>query len=354
MDVLFEMTEAEKHMRWNYLHGDRTLMDRPMRIADYNDLETARRIQDEALRRYHAIGGAETNTNTILYHPALDSEETIDVVRHRRYSYPLLHNHDFVELIYVYQGRCRHYIESETIEMQNGDFCLLTPNSMHALSVTEDDAIVLNILVSLNFISQSFLHLLQGDEVILRFFEGILYRRDSSPYILYPTGEDRWMHGILHDMYKESLNKDYLYNASVANSVRQIFIHLLRNYQLQAVFSNPLNHQANPVTIALINYIAANYDHITLKSTAERFGYNSAYLSQLLKQYTGKSFSEIIAETKIANAKRLLVDTSLSVTEIGQRTGYYDASHFTRHFHKMCGVSPLEYRRRLQVKKEGR
>ena len=181
MDSLFEMTETEKQLRWNYLHGDQELLKKPMRMSEYSGLGANRKTYDEMLRRYHAVGQATMDVNTILDRRPTDSEDYIDLARHLRYSYPLMHNHDYVELIYVYQGECLHFIEEETLTMKDGDFCLLKPNSTHALSVTSDDTVVLNIIVSQRFISQSFLQLLRHNEVILSFFEGILYRRSSSP-----------------------------------------------------------------------------------------------------------------------------------------------------------------------------
>ncbi len=47
---------------------------------------------------------------------------------------------------------------------------------------------------------------------------------------------------------------------------------------------------------------------------------------------------------RIAHAKNLLVNSSKSVTEVGQLCGYGDAYYFSRIFKKYCGMSPQQWR----------
>ena len=52
------------------------------------------------------------------------------------------------------------------------------------------------------------------------------------------------------------------------------------------------------------------------------------------------------------NAARLLEETRLSLTEIGEEVGCYDASHFTHKFKNIYGVTPKEYRLRAKSTQE--
>ena len=47
---------------------------------------------------------------------------------------------------------------------------------------------------------------------------------------------------------------------------------------------------------------------------------------------------------KVENAKQLLQDTDLSVTETAMQSGYQNVSYFIRSFKKAYGISPLKYR----------
>jgi AraC-like DNA-binding protein len=73
------------------------------------------------------------------------------------------------------------------------------------------------------------------------------------------------------------------------------------------------------------------------------------HLNHVMKQYTGKSTSQIIAERKIAEAISLLRNTSWSVAEIGFSLGFEYPQYFNVFFKKLTGQGPRAYRRSLSV-----
>lgn len=340
----FELSKTELEFKNMYIKFGTRYLDKPMTYSEYEALPENMHMLSENIHKYHNINPISSDINTIKDHHSLNEDGMVTINLHGRYSYPLLHNHEYVELIYIYSGKCNHFIDGSKIEMKEGDFCIVSPGTMHAISAYDDDAVILNIIVSQDFFGKSFINILRDNPVMVNFFENIIYGKDVSPYILYPTGNDPWMHQFILWAYKEKSKKDYLYSESMSLYVRQIFVYLLRNYEVQAVVANPINHSQENNIVALISYITINYDHITLNSVADFFGYNITYLSQLLKKCTGKTFTEMISEARVSNACQLLTDTNLPVTEIAQRIGCYDASHFTRLFKMQMEMTPTQYR----------
>ena len=53
---------------------------------------------------------------------------------------------------------------------------------------------------------------------------------------------------------------------------------------------------------------------------------------------------EYINQLRIEEAKRLLISTSMSISEIASYVGYYNISYFSTVFHKLVGVSPFDWR----------
>ncbi|MFV0441239.1 MAG: helix-turn-helix domain-containing protein [Lachnospirales bacterium] len=96
--------------------------------------------------------------------------------------------------------------------------------------------------------------------------------------------------------------------------------------------------------VQLIQYIEENYLTIDLISAAEALHYNPSYLSRLIKNLTGKSFKTILADVKLEKACELLVDTSLSITDIASYTGYRNSSYFTKIFSEKYNLTPSQYR----------
>lgn len=73
------------------------------------------------------------------------------------------------------------------------------------------------------------------------------------------------------------------------------------------------------------------------------------YLNKIVKNETGKTTTEIIAEIVILEAKVLLLQTKLTISEIGLELGFEDASYFSRFFKKESSVSPSEFRSMIDL-----
>jgi AraC-like DNA-binding protein len=80
---------------------------------------------------------------------------------------------------------------------------------------------------------------------------------------------------------------------------------------------------------------------------ASQLHLSSKYLSDLLKQETGKTALELIHLYVISEAKNMLVDGGLSISEIAYRLGFENPPYFSRLFKKEVGVSPKEYKNQL-------
>jgi len=93
-------------------------------------------------------------------------------------------------------------------------------------------------------------------------------------------------------------------------------------------------------------YVHKHYaENITLEEVCDHVGFSVAYFSALFKKETGEGFAKYLMRVRMDEAKTLLRETGLSVTEICERVGYNDRKHFTQTFHKIAGVNPAEYRK---------
>lgn len=352
MDQIFQLTKEESIYKEYYEKSGGALLQKPMPYEEYDRLNSEIRKYYLATEKFHEPITTNSLGNTIQDVAILG--ETVKLVKHSRYSLPVMHNHDYVELIYVYSGGCRHFVESQDFMMREGDLCFMTPAAMHAIAAPSDDAIILNIMMSRKLFTNSFLRILRGDKLLSDFFEKIIHDKDVSPYILFPTGKDPFLHETIERMYQERTNKDYLYNEVETLYVKQIFIHLVRHYEMMAIVSNPINHAKETHLVSLIGYITVNYNHVTLKDTAAFFGYNETYLGKMIQHSTGKNFSTLIRELKMQNAKRMLEESAMSITEIAGEVGCYDSSHLTRNFKMTYGISPNAYRRQFQEQQKAK
>lgn len=93
-----------------------------------------------------------------------------------------------------------------------------------------------------------------------------------------------------------------------------------------------------------LKYIESNYKNCSLPDVAEKFGYNANYLSNYLKEKTGKSFIEIKISQQMAESVFLLINSDLTVNEIAETVGCNNITYFYKKFHETYGITPREYR----------
>ena len=84
---------------------------------------------------------------------------------------------------------------------------------------------------------------------------------------------------------------------------------------------------------------------ISLGVLATEFHLNPQYISQLFKNEIGVGFLAYLTNIRMEKAKKLLLSTALSVTEISSYAGYGDYRVFTKVFKKAEGITPSQFRR---------
>lgn len=105
-------------------------------------------------------------------------------------------------------------------------------------------------------------------------------------------------------------------------------------------------HNPEEVVILIKEYLKEHFqENLSLSLIAQKFHYNSAYLSRIFTQYAGVSLSKYLLDLRLTRAKYLLQHhRDLSIKQVGMEVGYSDQSHFSRLFKKMTGYNPIEYR----------
>lgn len=79
---------------------------------------------------------------------------------------------------------------------------------------------------------------------------------------------------------------------------------------------------------------------------ADKMCMTSKHLSQVIKDYTGKTALGIIEEYVISEAKSMLLSTTMSIQQISDELNFPSQSVFGKYFKRVTGISPSEYRNR--------
>ncbi|MDD3240222.1 MAG: AraC family transcriptional regulator [Lachnospira sp.] len=259
----------------------------------------------------------------------------------------MVHSHTFFELTYVYDGHCTQLINDRQIELTTGDFILMPPEVHHSVSVF-DESIVIQIPVKKNTLENIFFNFLHDNNIISMFFINSIYAQNVNDYIIFHSGNDFHIKTAVTFLLLENMNREDYWISCMTNTIMNIFGLLLRFYS-KSVDLPAFTRKEDVQRFGLIRFIQENYTDINLGMIAEKFHYTPEYTSKIIKEYTGMTFKQILQKIRIERAESLLLDSNMTVQNIGFQVGYDNTEHFIRVFRKVHHMSPTEYRKANSV-----
>lgn len=140
-------------------------------------------------------------------------------------------------------------------------------------------------------------------------------------------------------------NYDAYSDTVMESLVVQFFVIALRGQSLSPEMDTVLKN-THFALLEAIQYIQRHYaEDPSLRETAEAVHISEAYLSRLFTSRLDTTYSRFLTGTKISHALNLLMNTSLTITEVAAQCGYANSNYFSDAFKKVMGISPLKYRK---------
>ena len=135
-------------------------------------------------------------------------------------------------------------------------------------------------------------------------------------------------------------------NQSVTDMLRWV------NYLLDCVFTYEEEMKKSQTIIDKINqYIQEHYKEELGRNEIGAFFYLAPeYLAKMYKKKTGKNIKDYINEYRLEQAKELLNDSRVRVSDVAAEVGYSNFSYFSTLFKKYTGLTPNEYRQKWETK----
>lgn len=145
----------------------------------------------------------------------------------------------------------------------------------------------------------------------------------------------------LNQILEETSAQLILFREKCNGILRNILIQLCRDSILTS------KNSSEAVTRA-IAYITQNYaEPLSNKDLARLTGYHEYYLNSLFIRHTGISMHKYLLKVRINEAKKMLLNTKLSLADIAEAVGFNSNTHFSTYFKKSENISPLQYRERV-------
>jgi AraC-like DNA-binding protein len=255
------------------------------------------------------------------------------------------HTHRYYEIMYMFSGSLIHYFDDEEIALHEGDCLMVAPGVYHSIGSCGAEDIGINIIIDKSYLTPDFLVLLPSCTPIIDFFS------DKGDKLYLPGRGNLESAKIAELLVSEFLNPDIASACMIKCYLATLLTSLFRVYGENQGRVYTTDDTGRGDLSFILSYIENNCSTTTLAETASRFGYDKYYLSKLIVQKLGKSFTEIKHFFCIEQAKYLLTSTQLPVRTISEMVGYSNISYFYSIFTKHIGKSPTEYRNCYSIKK---
>ncbi len=289
--------------------------------------------------------------NTVEEEPMFLSRDTnIQVFRHHRYEYQLLHCHNFLELWYVYDGTAPARLGDSTVTLREGDFYILAPHLPHVTDIYTDDCTVFKIFLRRSTFERLFFRLLSTESILSRFFRQAIHTQTADSYLYVSTrGCDRLRFEVVQLYLEFSVRETDIYRSySTEGQLLRIFCTLLGQFSA-AITAGGSGLRSDEKLRQLLRYIDEHYRTVTLGELSARFSYSPNYLCRLLKKHTGSTLTELQHKRQLDECCTLLCQTDLPIRDIAAAAGFQTVEYFTRLFRSHMGCAPGEYRRRSKL-----
>ncbi len=325
----------------------------------------------------------------------------ITVRHHSRFVDFPVHQHNYIEIMYVCMGEITHYIDGKELVMHQGDMLLMNQHVRHSIKRAGAGDVGVNFIVLPEFFDIPF-QMMRKQNVIADFLVGILRQNNPIPqYLNFQLRGQKAISNLMENMIASLVNENTsqkeihdpagtsvpgrrdagsggMYDqvkisvperrdagsggmcdqaqTSVPGRLEVSSEDVINQYSMGLVFlylidhidtlSENSSHNYEDIVIqSTMKYIDAHYRTASLGYIADDFKLSLPTVSRMIKKETGFTFQELLMRKRFQKAVMFLVETELPVEEIAVNIGYENHSYFYRQFKARYGMTPSQYRR---------
>jgi len=275
----------------------------------------------DTLKDIFLWGGIKMNTENLKISQYIESLDLNSIKFHgfnRTKSscvwFPNKHSHNYFEFIYFFNAKAEIDVPETKLNLVPYDLVVYPPGVMH----------------------QEFPDLKHPQEIIC------IAAYIDSPYTLNTAFQISDKSGVIGWLFEQSFNefkeKKEGYEDIIEIYLKTILLHINRYFKFN-------KSEVIDILNASIIFIHEHFNEdISVKQLANISCVSKSYISRIFVKKLGVSPIKYLNSIRIDAAKRLLLDSELSVNEISLRVGFNDSLYFSRVFKKLTGVSPTAFR----------
>lgn len=251
-----------------------------------------------------------------------------------------IHDHDFVEIVYIMEGSGKHSIDGEEFIVKAGDLLFINYGCTHSFSL-EDKLVAYNLMIRVDYFTKN---MIKNDNLFymlaLTSFEKIQHElNDKSPLVSFDYSERDEMFSLFKNI-EEELSKNELAKSLILDS----YINVILCKVFRKIFVKDSDKDLL-IPQDILDYIKEHFNEkISLSDLSQRCFYNPAYFSRLFKKTFNMSFTDYIMDIRLKHCCEMLKNSDYTIDTIIAECGFLDRNTFYERFKNKYGCTPSEYR----------
>lgn len=263
----------------------------------------------------------------------------ITVRAHTRFVAFPEHTHDYVELVYMCAGQTRHRVNGTEVVLHTGELLMLGQNARQSIAPAGEGDVAVNFIVRPAFFTGTLPYLGEEKTPLREFVVNCLTGGSETGWLLFRVAELLPIQNLIENLIY-TLTEDIPNRRGILQMTMGLLFAQLLNHTDTVLSEN----RTQSAALSVLRYIEEHYADGSLGEVAALLHYELPYLSRLIRQTTGKNYTQLVQEKRLSQAAWLLRNTDRRVDEIALSVGYENLSYFHRLFDARFGQTPKKYR----------
>ncbi|WP_251548609.1 AraC family transcriptional regulator [Neobacillus muris] len=301
-------------------------------LDEIDNLKNARKVTKVNKETY-----ANIDRKMIIKKDYFLKNRKVYISKHSRFADFPEHSHNFLELNYMLSGTVTQVINGNEEVLHTGDILLMDKDAVHFVKAPGVNDLLINLMIPVeNLDFESLTSIMNKNHFIFSFLLENNTCENHSTYVIFRSSK----HVVIQQLLDQIIDK-YYSNSPFANEIIRLnisilFMELLENVPYE-VHGNTHQQTENNLAFEVLRIIHQEFRTITLSQLAKQLNYNKNYLSNLIKNKTGKSFKQLQTKERLERAKLLIENTDLTIEEVIYEVGWLNKSHFYRKYKEVYG-----------------
>jgi AraC family transcriptional activator of pobA len=243
------------------------------------------------------------------------------------------HRHgDLLQLLYVQGGEAELEIEGQSRRVSSASLQLVPALCVHGFRFSHD---IQGYVLSLA-------------QPLVEQLAAPLGPQWLQQPLCFEVGEQRRQLDTLFESIAEEYGRPAPARELMLQSLISVLLVAIARRQLaQHAAQGPSGDRGREHVQAFAQLLEAHFrEHLPIDHYAARLGLSAAHLNALCRRLAGQSALQLINQRLLLEAKRCLVYTTMTVSQVSDSLGFSEPGYFSRFFKRGSGLSPKEFRLR--------